>query len=201
MTGLSDYFLTSLLAYGAWALGLVTMLSGIGFPVPATMTLLAAGAFVQQGMLNWQSAAVLAICGAILGDNISYLIGRFGGAMAPPRVRASQAWQKAEFIFRRWGALAIFLSRFLITPLALPINLMAGSTRYAMWRYAGIVVVGEIVWVIMFVSGGYLFADRWEALNSVVRDLSGLLVGAALFIVSGVYLLHRAWRGQRLVSK
>lgn len=177
------------------------MISGIGFPVPATMTLLAAGAFVQQGMLNWQSATVLAICGAIIGDNISYLIGRFGGAMASSRVRTSKSWQKAEFTFRRWGALAIFLSRFLITPLSLPINLMAGGTRYAMWRYAGIVVAGEIVWVIMFVSGGYLFADRWEALSSVVSDLSGMFVGIALFVVSGGYLLHRSWRGRHQVPK
>lgn len=196
MTALSDGLLTAVLVYGPWALALVTLLSGIGLPMPATMILMAAGAFVQQGLLDWAAAGVLAILGAVIGDNLSYLIGRLGGAVAAPRLQTSQIWTKAVAMFKTWGALSIFLSRFLITPLALPINLLAGSTGYAIWRYATIVIIGEVLWVVMFVGGGYLFADQWEMLSSIAGDFSGLLVGVVLFMASGIYLLRNKRRNK-----
>jgi len=196
MTTLSDFFLTMVLVYGPWAIGAVTLISGIGFPVPATMILMATGAFVQQGVLDWPTASLLAMAGAIAGDNISYMVGRFGGKAIPARIRQGANWQKAGEFFARWGVISIFLTRFLITPLALPINLMAGSTQYGLLRYASAVIAGEVLWVVLFVSGGYLFADYWEAISAIVSDFSGVLVGVVLLLISGAYLLHRHFHKQ-----
>jgi membrane protein DedA with SNARE-associated domain len=197
MSELADYVLTSLLVYGPWVLGLVTLISGIGVPVPATMILLAAGAFVQQGFLPWPSAAILAVVGAVIGDNLSYWIGRIGIRWVSPRIVAGSPWQQSSRLFQRWGAVAVFVSRFLITPLALPINLVAGSTRYAPWRYFSVVVAGEVVWVAAFVAVGYWFADYWEGLSLVVTDVSGVLAGMVLLLASVIYLLfwHRRHAG------
>ena len=79
----------------------------------------------------------------------------------------------------------------MLTPLALPINLMAGGTDYVIWRYAVAVIAGEVIWVIIFIGAGYIFADRWEVLSSVISNLSGMFVGLALLIVVGVSLLRR----------
>ena len=193
---ISDYLLTSVLVYGTWMLGFTTLMSGIGFPLPATMMLIAAGAFVQQGVLIGESAVIFALLGAVIGDNVSYMLGRLLGAVGLQRVKNSHAWGQARIHFEYWAALSIFLSRFLVTPLALPINLMAGSTRYAMWRYAGMVLAGEILWVLIFIGIGYIFADRWEILSEVMSNLSGVFVGLVLLILSGIYLVRRVRRSR-----
>ena len=91
MIDLSGLLLSGMLTYGIWALGLATLVSAIGVPLPATMVLLAAGAFARQGVLNWQSAVALAALGAMLGDTVSYLLARFGSKLAFRRVQTSGA--------------------------------------------------------------------------------------------------------------
>ena len=129
MTGLSALFLSGMLTYGIWALGLATLAGALGVPVPTSMLVIAAGALARQGVLDWQWAVALAVLGAIAGDSVSYLMGRFGARLAPQRVQCNGAWRRAQTTFERWGGLAVFLSRFLLLPLALPINLMAGRRR------------------------------------------------------------------------
>jgi len=200
MTDLSELVLNSLLTYGEWALGAATLISALGLPLPATMLLLAAGAFMRQGALDWQAAVILAALGAVVGDSVSYLLGRYGGSMALRRRQTAATWHWAQGIFQRWGGLTVFLSRFLLTPVALPVNLIAGSTRYAPWRFLGSVVLGELLWVLIFSGLGYAFADQWEALGDLTGNLSGVFVGIALLLIGGGYLLHRAWPGRRKAS-
>lgn len=190
MMDMSELFLNGILTYGIWALGLATLVSAIGLPLPATMFLLAAGAFAQQGTLDWQSAVLLAALGAILGDAISYGLARFGGALTPRRVQTTDAWGRSQRAFDRWGVWAIFLSRFLLTPLALPINLLAGSTRYAPWRYASAVVAGEALWAVAFIGTGYLFADQWEMVSELAGSLTNFVAIAVAGIAGAAYLLR-----------
>ena len=197
MSDLSGLLLSGMLTYGIWALGLATLISALGVPLPATMILLAAGAFARQGLLNWQSAVALAALGAVLGDTVSYLLARFGSKLALRRVQTSGAWDRSQTAFERWGALAVFFSRFLLTPLALPINLLAGGTRYTLWRYLGLVVAGEALWVVTFGGMGYLFADQWEAVSALMGNLSGAVAAAALGLTGAGYLLRRAWLARR----
>ena len=57
-------------------------------PLPASMVLIAAGAFAQQGVLGAQAAAAAALAGAVLGDSGSYGLGRFAAPRIPARMRA-----------------------------------------------------------------------------------------------------------------
>ena len=199
MTDFSELVLTGLRTYGEWALGAATLVSALGLPLPATMLLLAAGAFMREGVLNWQAGVILAALGAVLGDSASYLLGRYGGAMVVRRAQTAGTWHQAQGIFERWGGLTVFLTRFLLTPLALPVNLIAGGAHYTLWRFLGSVVSGELLWVLIFSGLGYAFADRWEALSTLVGDLSAVLVGVALLLIGG-YLLRRFWPGRQKLA-
>ena len=53
----------------------------------------------------------------------------------------------------------MFLSRSLFTPISLPVNLMAGSTRFPRHRFMTAVVLGEAFWVLLHGGLGLLFAD------------------------------------------
>jgi membrane-associated protein len=49
---LTDFFLTGMITYGPPVLGLALLLGALGVPVPGTLFVLAAGAFVRQGVIG-----------------------------------------------------------------------------------------------------------------------------------------------------
>ena len=193
MTAVSDLLLTALLNYGAVALGTVLFLAALGVPLPASMLLIAAGAFAQQGVLGVNEAAAAALAGAVLGDNGSYGLGRFGAARIPLRVRDSALWARSATLFARWGLWGVYLTRFLLTPVALPVNLLAGSTGYPWSWYLGAVVAGEATWVGLYGGAGYVVARQWESISALAADGAGLLVGAALIVVAARWLWRHRW--------
>jgi len=193
VTDLAELLLTVLLGHGALALGTTLFLAALGVPLPASMMLIAAGAFAQQGVLGAPDAAAAALTGAVLGDNGSYGIGRYGAARIPARLREPAAWTRSVALFARWGLWGVYLTRFLLTPVALPVNLLAGSIRYSWPRYLGAVVAGEATWVGLYGGAGYVFARQWESVSGLAADGVGLLVGLALVLGAGRSL----WRHRR----
>ncbi len=190
MTAITDFLLTGLLNYGALVLGGTLFFAALGVPLPATVLVVATGAFSSQGVLSLQAAAGVAVVAAVAGDGCSYLLGRLVGERLTSRWKGSKAWHSANHQFERWGIWSVFLSRFLFTPIALPVNLMAGSTLFPWPRFLAAVLVGEVIWVMLFGGLGLLFADSWEALSQMASDVSGLLVGI-LSLVVGSYILVR----------
>ena len=183
-----DTLLTGLLNYGTTLLFLVLFFAALGVPLPATMLVIAAGAFASQGFLSAGGASIAAFVGSVVGDQSSYLLGRFAAKRLPATLRNSRTGVRAVRSFSRWGGWSVFLSRFLFTPIALPVNLLAGSTRYAWARFTTASVAGEATWIVLFGSLGYLFADSWETLSQTVGDAVGLATGAALVAI-GIALL------------
>jgi membrane-associated protein len=199
MSDLTDTLLTALLAYGAPALGLALLIVALGIPLPATLLLLASGAFARQGMLDAHLAFGLGLLGSVLGDSGSYCLGRCGGALVLKRVEGRAIWRRARASFERRGALAIFLTRFMLTPLALPTNLIAGSSRYAYGRFLALDVLGELVWIALYGGLGYAFADQWETVSDLAGNLTGALIGL-LALVAGGALAYRARRRRGLAA-
>src|SRR5436305_6980770 len=58
---------------------LLVMSESSGVPVPGETALITGGILASQGRLQIEFVIGLAILGAIVGDNIGYLIGRKGG--------------------------------------------------------------------------------------------------------------------------
>ncbi|HKZ71346.1 MAG TPA: VTT domain-containing protein [Anaerolineales bacterium] len=200
MSNLTDLFLTGMITYGAPALGFALLLGAAGLPLPGTFFLLAAGAFVRQGMIDGAAASGLGLLGTILGDSLGYAIGRFGKGWIQRRYGGSNVWQDAQSSFDRRGGLAIFLTRFMLTPLAVPVNLIAGGSGYGLWRFLAYDVAGEVIWVVLFGGIGYIVGSQWELISQLVSDFSGLLVGLLILGV-GVYFLLRSLRQRHSGTK
>lgn len=192
---MGDTFLNLMLAYGAPALALALLIGALGLPLPLSMLLLAAGAFTRQGLLDLTLTAGLALLATVLGDSGSYYLGRHGRRLVRKRMAGTRLWARAQETFDRQGALSILLTRFLLTPLALPTNLIAGSSKYAFSRFLALDVAGELVWVALYGGLGYLFADRWQAINDLAGGLNGLLV-ALIALAGASYLAYRRRPGQ-----
>jgi membrane-associated protein len=85
MSSISDFLLTGLITYGAPLFGLALLLGAIGVPIPTSLMVIAAGAFSRQGMLNLLPAAGLGLLGAVVGDSLSFVMGRWGGSWVSRR--------------------------------------------------------------------------------------------------------------------
>lgn len=120
MTEITVFLLTNPINHGALVLGSTLFLAAFGVPLPATMSVVATGAFSRQGVMSLQVAASVAIAAAVAGDGCSYLLGRLVGERLTSRWKGSKVWHAADQQFARWGIWSVFLSRFLFTSIALP---------------------------------------------------------------------------------
>jgi membrane protein DedA with SNARE-associated domain len=192
---LTDFFLTGLLVYGAPMFGLALLLGAIGVPLPGSLLVVAAGAFVRQGVLDGGPAAALGLTGALLGDSLSYGLGRFAKVWIQDRFGHSPTWRKAQDTFDHRGGVTVYLTRFLLTPLAIPVNLIAGGSGYSFWRFLGNAIAGEVTWLGLYGGLGYTFGSQWELISQFLSDFSGLLVGLVA-LGAGLYFLVRYQRAQ-----
>ncbi|MBK9714807.1 MAG: VTT domain-containing protein [Kouleothrix sp.] len=113
---------------------------------------------------------------------------------------AGQRRVRDQATFERRGGLVVFLTRFMLTPLALPTNLIAGSSRYSYARFLALDALGELIWICVYVGLGYTFAGQWETISELAGSLSGALVGLVTLVVAAG-ITYRAseppWRGGR----
>jgi membrane protein DedA with SNARE-associated domain len=141
---------------------------------------IAAGAFSQQGVLDLLSTAVLGLIGAILGDAISFGMGFYAKDWVDQRLGGSSAWRNAQKSFDARAGLAIYLTRFLVTALALPTNLIAGGSGIRFRRFMAYDSFGEFTWIILYGGLGYLFGSEWELVSDFISNFGGLILGVLI---------------------
>lgn len=189
---LEEMLLTWLVNYGAAALGVTLFVGALGAPLPGSLLVLAAGAFARQGVLEWQWAALAGLWGAVIGDTLSYGMGYWAKNWVERRFAHAATWQQAQAIFVKRGALAIYLTRFILTQVAIPVNWVAGSSGYPLGRFFAYDFAGEVTWILLYGGLGYTFGNQWELISQLLSDFGGLLVGV-LIVLSGGYLLFRRY--------
>lgn len=180
---MSEFLLTQIINYGAPLLGVVVFIGGLGIPLPCTALVIAAGAFARQGYLPWHTAALISIVSVVIGDGLSYAMGYYASGHVLKRFSGTPQWHEAEKSFQKWGPLSIFFSRFLVTAIALPVNLLSGTTRYGYRKFFIYDVLGEIVWIFGYGGLGYLFGSQWEVVNEFLSNFGGLVLGMVIFVV------------------
>src|SRR5580692_2977694 len=117
-----------------------------GVPIPGETALIAAAVLASRGKLQIELVILIAIAGAIVGDNIGYLIGRKGGRWLLERPgmferQRHEALRIGESFFERHGPKAVFLGRWVLG-LRTWASWLAGATRmewkeFALWNAAG----------------------------------------------------------------
>jgi len=191
---LNDYLLSTLGLYGPPVLFLVLLVGAIGVPTPGSLLLLVAGSFVEQGEMGLWPVLALALAGAVVGDQIGYELGRWGGtrvrARLGRRVGGERRLRSAEEWLRRWGGGGVFLSRWLLSPLGSPVNVISGATRYPWPRFLFYDLLGEALWVAIYVLLGKFFSDRVEELGDLLDDFTWAFVGLLFAALLGWSLLR-----------
>lgn len=182
LADLSGNVLSYIIAYGSVALGVTILLAALGVPFPSTVFVLASGAFIQQGVLDLPSTLAVALLFVVTGDTLSYGMGRLLRGFMQRRFGGLESWRSAEDYFQRRGGVAIYLTRWLLTPIAVPTNWIAGSSGYRPLRFVAYATAGELTWLLAYGGLGYLFGSQWEAVSTFISEFNGLLVGLVLLV-------------------
>ena len=197
-----DRHLVEMLAlYGAWiyAVLFLVVFAETGLVVtpflPGDSLLFAVGALAAidtQGTLTAPLASLLLATAAILGNTVNYSIGRvIGPAAFSGRYRflKQEYLQRTEAFFARYGAMAVFLSRFMpIIRTFAPF--VAGVGRMPAGRFLAYNLAGALCWVLLFIWGGYWFGNI-----PFVKDNFGLvtigIIVLSLLPVAAMFLRRR----------
>ena len=193
---MTDWLLGLVPQYGLWLLAATTFLSCLALPFPASILMLTAGGFAAAGdLVLWQAFAAAA-AGGIAGDQLGYWAGRGFGATVLSRLRKDagrdKLMAKADGLMERKGLVAVFLTRWLLSPLGPYVNLIAGSTRYGWARFTAAGVAGEAVWAGLYVGTGYAFAGNVEAASEALGSGLGMVGGAGAVVALGYWLFSSA---------
>ena len=190
--------------YGLWLLAATTFLSCLALPFPASILMLTAGGSAAAGDLVLWQAFLAAAAGGIAGDQLGYWAGRGLGTPALARLRRDPARDRmlarADALMQRRGIMAIFLSRWLVSPLGPWVNLIAGSTSYPWARFTFAGVAGEAVWAGLYVGAGYGFGGNVEAASDMLGSVLGL-VGAVGAVLALGYWLFTSKQGQAALHR
>ena len=181
--------------YGYAVVFFGVFLENTGLPVPGETSLLAGAAMAKFGHLSLPWVIVTAICGAILGDNLGFLIGRYGGRTLAERYGPTiglSAKRLALFdrFFETHGAKTVFVARF-ITGLRVFGAVLAGASGLSWSTFLFYNATGAVVWSTTIAAAGYSLAYSWDTLERWIGR-SGLI---ALVAVVGIGVI--VWLRQR----
>ena len=183
--------------YGVWAIGLLIMLEDFGIPVPGETIMIAGAIYAGAGRLNVVAVGVVGFIAAIVGDNIGFAIGHFGGRALALRwgkyvSLTEERLDKAEDFFDRRGAIVITFARF-VEGLRQANGIIAGITGMHWLRFLAFNALGAALWVGTWVSLGYLAGDHISTIYHYITLYSYyLLIALAVLLVGYI-----AWRFRR----
>ena len=197
---MSERILAALAQYGFPALFLVVTIASIGVPLPVSLLLIVTGSLVAQGVMPMWLAIGLASTGSVIGDQIGYAIGRWGGAVLVARfggmLGGPERMAKAEAHVRRWGGPGVFLSRWLVTPLGSVINFTSGIAEYPWMRFLLWDVLGETLGAVLYIVLGWIFSDRVMELDAALGDFTWMILALLATVALG-WMLWQYLRAKR----
>src|SRR3989449_9362813 len=183
-----------LTSYGYWAVLVFVGIESIGIPFPGeTMLLIAAIYAGTTHRLFIPLVIVSAACGAILGDNIGFWIGREGGYRLIHRygryIRLDERKLKLGFyLFRKHGGKVVFFGRFVAVLRAFA-AFLAGTNRMPWPRFLLFNALGGIVWASLYGIGGYLLGNNIQRFTGPVGTIT--IVLAVLLILVFLVFVRR----------
>jgi membrane protein DedA with SNARE-associated domain len=196
-----DFLRGAIVQYGYWAVGGALLLENAGIPVPGeTILLLASFLAYSEHDLRLSGIIVVGTICATLGDNLGFALGYYGGRPLLGRYQSVFRIQKStlergERLFARYGALTIFVARF-VFGMRIIAGPLAGVLRMPWKRFLLFNFLGAAVWVSVISSVGYFFGRHWDRLE---REMKSFDLVIAIVVILIAALLW--WRNRRASGK
>jgi membrane protein DedA with SNARE-associated domain len=193
---ITDQLLEAVLVYGLPVLFGVIMIASVGVPFPVSLTLVAAGSFAKQGDMELVPVIVVASIAAISGDQLGYGLSRWGGRRLIDRITrrlgGATKVKRAEALSKKWGGPGIFFTRWLVTAPGPWLNVTSGIAGYPWRRFIFWDVLGEVLWVVLYVMLGYFFSDRVQYIAEILGNLAWAVLALIVAIILGWKLFRHS---------
>jgi membrane protein DedA with SNARE-associated domain len=181
--------------YGYLAVTGLVLIEDFGVPVPGETTLILAAVYAGAGRLSIWLVVLLGFLGAVIGDNIGFAIGHFGGRRLVERFGryiflTPERLDRATGFFERHGGKIVSIARF-IEGLRQANGIIAGITGMHWAKFLAFNALGAALWVAVWTSVGYFSGNHINSIYHTATQYSTYLA-----IAFGVLVL--AWIGRRI---
>lgn len=188
--------------YGYLAVGGLIFVEDFGVPAPGETVLIAAAFFAGTGQLNILLVMLVAFAAAVIGDNVGFAIGDFGGRPLLERFGkyvflTEKRLDNAEAFFNRHGGKVVIVARF-IEGLRQLNGIIAGISEMKWRQFLLCNAVGAALWVGLWSSVGYFGGNHISDIHRYGSYLA--ITGAAAVIGYVVYKIMRR-RGEKTSSR
>jgi membrane protein DedA with SNARE-associated domain len=182
---------------GYFGVAALVFIESFGVPAPGETAIVTGAAAAGQGHLNAVVVGVVAFFAAVIGDSLSYLVGRLGGRPLVLRfgryVRLTPArLDRVESFMQRHGPKVVVVARF-VEGLRQLNGIVAGVTGMAWPRFVLFNAIGAAAWVGVWTSAGYFAGNHLAAITAAVHRYQLVAVVVGVLAIAG-YLLLRARR-------
>ena len=184
--------------YGATSVFVTLTFESFGLPLPGESLLIVAAILAGRGDMSFPGLFAAAWGGAVIGDNIGYLIGRMIGRDLLRRYGEKiglndQRLGKVEAAFARYGSVTVGVARFFNVLRQLN-GIVAGALKIEWWRFLIFNALGGAAWVAVWATAGrYLGLHGADAAMFVPRlgYWGALLTAVAAFTALAVFYWRR----------
>ena len=189
-------------AYGPWAVMVVVMLESAGIPLPGETMVISAALYAgATGHVSIYTIVLAASCGAIIGDNIGYWVGRKLGlpllVRYGPRLNLTERRLRlGQYLFRRFGSAIVFFGRF-VALLRTFAALLAGANHFSWERFLVFNALGGVCWASLFGFGAYGLGQSFERIKGPFAIVA--LIVAMTGVVS--FILFLRYHEERLLQE
>ncbi|MGH6800395.1 MAG: DedA family protein [Methylocella sp.] len=180
-------------AYGAAAVMVILTFESLGLPLPGESLLILASVLAGRGELSLLSLMLGAWAGAVLGDNIGYLIGRRLGRAIVLRYGAkigitAERLNRVEAFFKRYGPVTVAFARF-VNVLRQLNGVVAGMLKMEWKRFLVFNALGGALWVSVWTLAGFYLGKHVSDIKVIAHDLehAAAILGIGVLIAALVY--------------
>lgn len=186
--------------YGYLAVGGLVLVEDFGVPAPGETVLIAAAVYAGAGQLNVVLVAVIAFVAAVIGDNVGFAIGHFGGRPLAERLGkyiflTPARLDSAERFFNRQGPKIVVIARF-VEGLRQANGIIAGITGMHWARFLAFNALGAALWVGLWVTLGDLAGNHITTIYDTAKRYE-LYVLIALGVVVVALIVRHIVRRRR----
>jgi len=202
MNDLAGLILETFSRFGLIGLWLVVAFEAFEFvaSVPVGPILVFLGGLASQGIINVALLWTTVYSAVVVGDNLGFFVGRkFGRPILyrfGTKIIKRQAIEKADKFFIRFGAVAIFFSRFIFATVAAPLNVIVGASDLPWKKYLPAEMAGQAVWSSIYIFLGYFFGKQVDKYIRMIdqANVVGVLIGMLAVLIVFTYIVYRPIR-------
>jgi membrane protein DedA with SNARE-associated domain len=186
--------------YGYLAVAGFVLLEDFGVPVPGETILILGAVYAGTGRLNVILVGVLAFIAAVVGDNIGFAVGHFGGRRLVERwgkyiLLTPERLDKATGFFERHGGKVVTVARF-IEGLRQANGIIAGISGMHWAKFLAFNALGAALWVTVWTSVGYLSGNHINSIYNSAKQYE-LYFAIAFVALLVAYIARRVYRSRK----